>query len=139
MQELHQHIGLHYYHFFHANIDLKHTDKLDCLFFSDRTRFHLRAYVKSQKSRVWNYWNSHIGNECNLHFQDLVCGVLFHVSMWLDLSLSRTQLMETYTEISYAILPCWSTINILMFHHGLGYMALESLFIKDELMNERPS
>ena len=55
MQELHQHIGLHYYHFFHANIDLKHTDILDCLFFSDRTRFHLRAYVKSQNSRVWNY------------------------------------------------------------------------------------
>jgi len=81
MQKLHQDVVLHSYHWFHAIIDLKQTDILDCLFFSDGTRFHLRAYVCSQKSRVWNCGNSHIGNQVHLHFQEVVCGVLFHVSM----------------------------------------------------------
>jgi len=71
---------MHYYHWFHANIDLKQTNILDCHFFSDGNRFHLRAYVSSRNSRVWNYGNSHIGNQVQLHFQDFVCGVLFHVS-----------------------------------------------------------
>jgi len=53
---------LHYYHWFHVIIDLKQIDILDCLVFNDETRFHLRAYVSSQNSRVWNYGNSHVGN-----------------------------------------------------------------------------
>jgi len=60
----------------------------------------------------------------------LVCGVLFHVSKWLDLSLAITQLMETYTGISYAIYTVLINIkHSILFHHDLGYMALESLCI----------
>ena len=136
MQELHEDKWLHYYHWFHAKIDLKQTDILEYLFFTDGTRFHLRAYVRSQNSRVWNYGNSHIGNQVHLHFQGLVWSVLFHVSMWLDFSLSRTHLMETCTEITYAI--CTVLINTklsYLFHHDLGFMALETLYIKEELLN----
>ena len=130
MQELHQDKGMHYYHWLHANIDVKQTDILDCLFFSDGTRFHLKAYVRSQNSRVFNYGNSRNGNQVHLHFQDLVWGVLFHVYMWLDFSLSRTELIETYTEISYSTCTVLiTTKHSYLFHHVLGYMALESLCI----------
>jgi hypothetical protein len=60
--KLDQDKGLHYYYWFCVIIDLKQIYILDCLFFSNETRFHLSAYIRSQNSRVWNDENSHVGN-----------------------------------------------------------------------------